>query len=46
MTSAALHDAYAAEYDAQVQAYDCYTIDMMTLCGVLVLIRTALAQIE
>ncbi len=28
-TNAALHDAYAAEYDAQVQAYDCYVADLL-----------------
>lgn len=26
---AALHDAYAADYDAQVQAYDCYIADLL-----------------
>jgi predicted TPR repeat methyltransferase len=26
---AALHDAYAAKYDAQVQAYDCYIADLL-----------------
>jgi hypothetical protein len=28
-----MHDAYAVEYDAQVQAYDCYMQDMLLLAS-------------
>ena len=29
LTNAALHDAYAAHYDSQVKAYDCYITDVL-----------------